>query len=504
MGCQMESHGAALKAYQAAYGPQGLFVCGLARQEHPYDIEDYLRHFRIRFPVYVDLNGGSSPDCLAGLDGVAVLDRHHNLIRPRRGGPADPLEARAVLAELFGKSASPPATNRPHNVLRSAAAGTPLSPHITQPGWSQPVLLGPGKYPRIVAYGTNQALCVWVAGDIPAQRLLFSVYNGQNWREPQAVPGGEDAHAAALDVGSQPVMAWSQREGRNYRVFFSRLGGSEWSEPLTISPAGADAFRPDVYCPPGGEPVIAWYAWKIIQVRSSPDSWWRSIYVTTLAQGAPGPIRELAKLERGSDDCWDPVITGAPDALQVTWLRDENPPRLFSSAQGTNGWSAQAALLPTGRSRELFCGVRAASPIRKAGRRGGVVFEANLATGDLPPLRRGIHVYAQQHTSGGWSQPRPLSSGPGCHLAPVAAELSTGERLVFWWDLAGEQASIWLCKLRDPQSEAAPSQPLVAGDCRNLYPAASPDASGQVWLAWQAEQGQVGPAVFAARRQATR
>jgi hypothetical protein len=504
MGCQMESHGAALKAYQAAYGPQGLFVCGLARQEHPYDIEDYVRHFQVRFPVYVDLNGGSSRDCFAGLDGVAVLDADHKRIRTSRGGPADPLEARAVLAQLFAKSGSGPATHRPHNVLNSGAAGTPLSPRITQPGWSQPVLLGPGKYPRIVTCDTNQALCVWVAGDVPAQRLFFSVYNGRQWQEPQAVPAGEDAHAAALDAGSQPVMAWSQKEGQTYRIFFSRLAGSQWSKPLAISPAGADAFRPDVYCPPGGEPVIAWYAWKIVQLSSAPDSWWRSIYVTTLARGAPGPSHELAKLERGSDDCWDPVITGAPGALQVTWLRDENPPRLFSSAQGPSGWSAQAGLLPTSRSRDVFCGVRAASPIRNTGRRDGLVFEAGLEKGDLPPLRRGLHVYAQQRTADGWSQPMPLSSGPGCHLAPVAVQLSTGERLVFWWDLVGEQASIRLCTLRGAKGDSASSEPLVAGDCRNLYPAACPDASGQVWLAWQSEQGQAGSAVFAARRLATR
>jgi hypothetical protein len=148
--------------------------------------------------------------------------------------------------------------------------------------------------------------------------------------------------------------------------------------------------------------------------------------------------------------------------------------------------------------------VRGASPLRKTGRRDGVVFEASLERGNLPPLRRGVHVYAQQRTSGGWSQPIPLSSGPGLHLAPVAVETGSGERLVFWWDLAGDQASIRLRKLRGPEGEAASSELLVAGNCRNLYPAACPDASGEVWLAWQSEQGQARPAVFAARRLASR
>src|ERR1019366_9789956 len=113
----------------------------------------------------------------------------------------------------------------------------------------------------------------------------------------------------------------------------------------------------------------------------------RSIYVTTLTKDTPAPIRELAKMERGSDDCWDPVITGADGGLQVSWLRDENPPLLFSSARTAGGWSAQEPLLAFKRSRQTFCSVRAASPVKKAGSRDGLVFELNLASGDVPSLR---------------------------------------------------------------------------------------------------------------------
>jgi hypothetical protein len=502
----MESHGAALKTIQAAYGSQGLFLCGLARQEHPYDVEDYVRHFRVRFPVYVDLNEDSSSDCCAGLDSVAVLDASHKRVRTWGDGPTDPLQARAVLDKLFAKAGSGLETSRVHDPASRGAEGPPLSPHIAQPGWSQPVQLGPGRYPRVAAYGTNQGLCVWVAGEVPAQRLLFSVFDGQNWQTPRPVPSGEDAHAPALDLAANghPVMAWAQKEARNYRVFFSTLAGPEWSEPVAVSPTGADAFRPDVYCLPAGETVVAWYGWKLVQLRDYPNSWWRSIFVSTLAGGAPGQIHELARMERGSDDCWDPVITGARGELQVSWLRDENPPRLFCSAQGADGWSAPEALLPMKRDSQTFCSVRAASPMRKAFRRDGLVFELNLARGNLPSLRAGVHVYTQQRRSGGWSQPTPLSSGPGRHLAPVAVEDSAGGQLVFWWHLNGEQATIRLCELRGAESNAAPSKLLIGGDCRNLYPAATADAVGQIWLAWQAEQSGVAAAIFAARRLATR
>jgi hypothetical protein len=341
-----------------------------------------------------------------------------------------------------------------------------------------------------------------VAGDVPAQRILFSLFDGQNWQAPRPVPSGEDAHAPALDVDAKghPVLAWAQKEDKNYRIFFNTLAGPAWSTPVAISPAGADAFRPDVFCPASGDTIIAWYGWKIVQLRDYPNSWWRSIFVTTLAGGMPGQVCELARLERGSDDCWDPLITGAPGELTVAWLRDENPPLLFSSARGTDGWSAPEALLPMKRDRQTFCGVRAASPLKSVGHRDGVVLELNLARGSVPSLKSGVHVYAQQRSSGRWSPPILLSSGPGRHLAPVAVEDSTGNRLVFWWDLNGEQATIRQCRLTGAGSAASPSELLIDGNCRNLYPAVAADHVGQIWLAWQAEQTGADSIIFAARR----
>jgi hypothetical protein len=299
-------------------------------------------------------------------------------------------------------------------------------------------------------------------------------------------------------------MAWAQKAAKNYRIYFSTLEGSKWKEPAAISPAGSDAFRPDLYCPASGETVIAWYGWKIVQLRNYPNSWWRSVFVTTLADGMPGLIHELAKMERGSDDCWDPLITGASGELQVSWLRDENPPRLFASAHEAGGWSAPEALLPMKRGGQTFCSVRAASPIRKAGTRDGLVFELKLTNGDHVALRKGVHTYAQQHSSGAWSEPIPLSSGPGRHLAPVAVEDNTGARLVFWWHLNGEQATIRLCTLKGVKTGATPSELLIGGDCRNLYPAACADSVGQIWLAWQAAQSGSAPGIFATRRLSSR
>jgi hypothetical protein len=498
MGCQMESHGAALKAYQLGFGPKGLFVCGLVRQEHPYDVEDYVRHFKVSFPIFVDLNEDSSRECMGGLDSAVVLDANHKRL-PERGEPyQDPLAARATLAQLFesvGQQPSPPA--KLPEAAQPKTNSARLSPRLLPPGWSQPVQLGRGKYPKLLAYGTNQALCVWVEGEVPAQRLAFAVFNGQGWQARQPLPAGEDAHAPALDVDSQgrPVMVWAQKTAGNYRVYLRAFTGLTWQEPTALSPAGADAFRPDVYCQPSGELAVAWYAWKIVQLRSNPDSWWRSIFLTTVANGQPGRVRELARLERGSDDCWDPLITGAGQDLRVVWLRDENPPRLFCSAQESNRWSRPKPLLDVRKGRDIFCCVRAASPIRGPGRRNGVVYELNL-TGSAPPLVNGIQVYLQQLNLEGWSEPTLVSSGAGRHLAPVAVEDSAGELLVFWWCLEGQRATLRMRAFDRAGAAAASAETLTSGDCRSLYPSASAAPDGRLWLAWEAEQPGMEPGIF--------
>ena len=374
----MESHGAALKEFLAAYGRQGLFVCGLDREEHPYDVEDYVRHFGVRFPIFVDLNEDSSRDCCAGLDSVVVLDANHRRVRPGR----TILRTRCKLGRCWRSSLATRLRSwkarRPQHSPRRCGH-SPLSPHIAQPGWSEPVQLGLGRYPRVAAYGTNGGLCVWVTGEVPAQRIPSRCSTGRTCRRRGPFRRGKMPTPRRWMWALKPSRhGLGAKGGHELPSLLQHACGLRVDPPVAISPAGNDAFRPDIYCTVGGETVVAWYGWKIVQLRDYPNSWWRSIYVTTLAGGVPGPIRELAKMERGSDDSWDPVITGAAGELQVSWLRDENPPLLFSSARRAGGWSAQEELLPIQRDRQTFCSVRAASPVKKPGSRDGLVFELNL------------------------------------------------------------------------------------------------------------------------------
>ncbi len=502
MGCQLESHGAALKAIREAYGSKGLLLCGLDRQEHPWDVEDYVRHFGVKYPIFVDLAGESSPECVSALDSVVVLDRNRRPVLVEGKNPEDPLAAKAVLDKFFAKAgaASPTEAVLPGGQSKPSGEEQSLSPQINQPNWTEPVCIGSGTYPKVIAYGTNQALCVWVAGEVPHQRLLFAAFDGQRWQEARPLPAGQDTHAAALDIDAQAhaVVVWSQKDGGNYRTCLSKFVDAQWREPLALSPPGADAFRPDVLCQPSGEAVVAWYAWKTVQLRDYPNAWWRSIFVTTVAQRRLGPVHELAKLERGSDDCLDPVITRSGNTLRVSWLRDENPPLLFYSARGAQGWSPHQAQLQVKKGRGAFHDVRACSPVRGRGKRSGVVFEMRCESGNAP-FADGIHVYFQKLEPSGWAEPVLVSSGPGCHLAPVAVEDGAGACVVFWSHLSGERAAIRMRKLTTAGNPAPKTEGLVSGNCRNLYPSAGADAHGRIYLAWQADQSGVPPRIYASR-----
>ena len=295
------------------------------------------------------------------------------------------------------------------------------------------------------------------------------------------------------DSEGSPVLVWCQKTAGDYRVCFSRFSGAAWGDSKPISPAGANAFRPDVFCRSPNEAVIAWYAWKRVDLRDFPNSWWRTIYVTVLSRGQVGPIDELAKLERGSDDCWNPSITWTTDATRVCWFRDENPPLPFFSAFEAGRWSPQKPLLKVQNRGGKFHNLRAASPVRSAGGRRGLVFEMKSAN-RTGPLAEGTHIYAQFPDGDAWAQPIQVSSEPGVHVAPCAVQSPAGDSFLFWSRLSGQRAAILTCLLG--KEKPAKTEGLVGGPGRNLYPSACYDATGQLWLAWQSDAPRVPPVIY--------
>ncbi len=506
MGCQLESQGAALKELQKAYAAKGVLLCGVDRIEHPYDVEDYLRHFDFSFPVFVDMCQESPEVTSASLGDVVILDRERKRARAGNRNEFEPVSVktaleRTVASQLAGSNrvASPP------RVLRLPGDEKKFTPPKTAPEWSAPARLGAGKYPRIVAFGGARLLCLWVTGEVPQQQLEYSIYSAGHWERDRPVPAGKDAHAVAADVDTagRPTIVWAQKDAGGYRIYLSALVNAEWRQPFAVSPPGNNVFRPDVFCLPSGRVVVAWYGWKRVDLRDYPNSWWRSIYLCEVVDNKPGVPRELAKMLRGSDDCWDPLITGTEKDLQVSWLRDENPPKLWASSSGDSGWSAAASVL-RGVGRE--CRVQAASPVRSSGAmRRGLVFEMN-SFGGPAPFRAGTQVYMVRRMANRWTEPVLLSSLPGRHVAPVGVDLEEGGFLFFWSQLPGQgkPATIIMRGASPGSEERSRESPVVTGEGSNRYPSATVDPSSTVWLAWQSEETLVEQAIYVSAWRASR
>lgn len=501
MGCQLGPHVAALQQIQKAYAGKGVLLVGVDRLEHPYDVEDYCRHFGLTFPVFVDQNEESPGALHAKLGRIVVLDRIRQGAGWSLDGAFDGVDTPAALDKILASTPAQ-ATGPAYapGILRKAAyAQGPVAPRMQIPGWSQPVRIGAGSYPKIISYGGDKALCVWVTGDLPQQQLEYALCSAGQWQNARPIRTGPDASGVALDVDSQgrPVIAWAQKDAQAYRICFSTLEGQEWREPVSVSPPENDAFRPDILSRSGGQLSVAWYAWKRIGSKNYSNAWSRSIYVSQFVDGKAGAPQEMSQLRRTSADCWDPVFAGTGTDLQTCWLCDENPPKLWWSASGANGWSPSEALLrPAADPKKLL--VRACSPVRSSNGRSGLVFELNSS--GQAGFSGGTQVYLATFANSRWNEPVVLSRGAERNVAPVGAELSGGKTIVFWCQMPGKNvpATIRMQEIRSGVLPG-PDRAIVSAGLSSRYPAVAADPAGNLWLAWQTDEPNASPSIYVSR-----
>ena len=137
------------------------------------------------------------------------------------------------------------------------------------------------------------------------------------------------------------VVVWRLWDGAHYRVQASSRGeNGKWSEPVTLSQAGADAWDPQVAIGPHGTTVVAW--------RRS-DGTGHQVQATTRV--AYGPWSSPVMLSTVGGDAWDPqVAVGADSIATVAWSRsDGSNLRVQATTRAPNGsWSSPVTLSEAG------------------------------------------------------------------------------------------------------------------------------------------------------------
>ena len=500
--CQRDRDIGELKRIQRDFAARGVYVCGLNRIEHPYDAEDYLRHFDLHIPTFVDMHTTSSEQTTSRPGQVSIVNFQWHRVGHEGQGWFQPAEAHGMLSGIVhGPRGGAAAESLAPSPLKTNKAQ--CAPKMRGAGWRKPAYLGPGKYPKLVCFGSGRALCVWVAGAVHDARLKFATSDGKVWSEPRVIATEPDAHAPSLDVDREdcPVLAWVQKMGKVYTVCMSRLKDGQWSQALPVSGKKNNAFRPHVFCRSSGETFITWYAWRRVKVGQDPKAWWRSIYVARVVERRVRSVKEVAKLETGSDDCWAPALTGTQEEVRVSWIRDVGWPNLYYSARRRGIWSAQNTIvrLPRGLRPELF--FRALSPVRGRGGASALIFEG-LTWAYMSKFDLDFDLYMSYVDGDGWTKPQLVSSGKGRHCAPIGVQSSDGACHLFWWHIPSKEkdATIRHASLRLSDRSAIEHRVLVEGDCENQYPWADADAKNQPWLAWQATQKGLRSEVYVSHR----
>lgn len=156
--------------------------------------------------------------------------------------------------------------------------------------WGTPVTLSPpgsdAYGPKVLLEGsTITAFWYRTTGADVITQATTSTSLGAAWAAPVTLPtgAGNAVEPSVVLIDSMITAAWKQWDGNNYRVRASTStdGGRIWTQPVTLSAAGRDAFQPRVFRN-GSVALVSWSrddgSWERLQLTS-----FRHLDVTRLA-----------------------------------------------------------------------------------------------------------------------------------------------------------------------------------------------------------------------------
>ncbi len=128
---------------------------------------------------------------------------------------------------------------------------------------------GDALQPQLVFDVAGDGYLVWQQYVSGNGRIFLATYHDGVWTKPASATDGispDTTHAqdvrVAVSSGGHVVVVWAQADNHNYRIYKSEMRNNTWTHPSSltdcISPAGSDAYAPDVAFDGSGNAVITW------------------------------------------------------------------------------------------------------------------------------------------------------------------------------------------------------------------------------------------------------
>lgn len=345
--------------------------------------------------------------------------------------------------------------------------------------WSGPVPLSPegakAQNPQVAVDDAGEATVVWSQEEGATTELRsVSMAAGSGWTPAANVStAGDEPVGFDLAVGrsGEAIVAYEDRAGPKPRArVTTRLPGGGWTEAVTVSAAGEEAYAPSVSLGNGGTAAVVWPVTDGVRAVERPvaGAWSKPVDVVT------------------GEGLYSPAIAVAPDGEVVAvWRKSENGKGAFvQSASETGGiWSPP---------QELGVGFFYSGAPRieiDAGGEAVALWERSESSA--------LSILAASRPRGGaWSAPTELSHpGEAASYAPNLAIGLDGQVAAVW--LSGELAKRVVTASVRPVGGSwnAPTDLTAPGAYAN-EPVVAADAHGDAVATW--ESGETATTIEAA------
>lgn len=324
--------------------------------------------------------------------------------------------------------------------------------------WTHPSSLtdtiSPASNARMTAVAVNKkgsAIAAWSQHDGKSWRIFKSEYLGKKWSIPSSLAdaispaGGGDAMKprVAISDNGDMVVVWEERYGKSSHIFMAEKRSGKWQLPSSIkdyvSYENFFAWEPDVAIDDVGNTIIVW--------SQETESGFHAIYKSEFRGGKwhhPSSLAESISSSIQDGDGLNPkvVMNNKGEAL-IVWEQDpDGISRIFLSEYANGSWR-----VPSDKNDHISPQVskrnRAYRPFPAIDNNGRAVIAWQQA------YESKTRIYKSEKNNGKWQHPNSLSEAISPE-AVINAQImgvvmdNTGNAVVLW--SKKEKRKTWLIK----------------------------------------------------------